>query len=235
MWAPPKLIVLRTTTEQTTRSLNMNTNRVWMTACLSLLCASGALAQPTISQSQTTLLIRSDETAFISVDGRSVGTAQAYSPMETPVLPGNHLVSAVALTGLDRSDQSVRVGGGERTIVLIGLRKAEAPQQQQAVQQKQNAQSQQCRDQLQAKRAEYTAAVQNYMKELQQARDSAQAAQLSSGSQSGPQWLQGLNGALSGIQKMDAAQHQNNAEVLKIQVDQLRQDVSDLQRCAATQ
>jgi hypothetical protein len=218
----------------------MKTNRILTAAGIGLLLAFGAVAQSIPAPSQTTLLIRTDENAIVSVDGKSVGMVQAYSPLETPVTPGSHLVSATAVAGSGRSDQSVQVGSGQRAIVLVELLKAGLQQQQQTLDQQQKAQQaqqkQQCRDQLQAKRAEYNTAVQKYTWELQQAQESAQMAQLSgNSSQGGPQWLQGINGVLNGVQKAQATQHQTNAALLKVQVDQLRQEVSDLQRCAGTQ
>ena len=205
-------------------------------AAFCLLLTSVAMAQSVTSPSQTTILIRTDEPALLSVDGNSIGMAQAYTPLETPVLPGNHLVTATAVAGSARSDQSVQAAPGQRAIVLFELFKARSQQQQLTQDQQQKTdlaqQKQQCRDQLQAKQAAYNDAVQKYTWELQQAAQSTQSAQLSSMQQGGPQWLQSLNGVMAGAQQTMAATHQKNAALLKVQVDNLRQEISDLRRCA---
>src|SRR5271166_1467546 len=119
-----------------------------LVAGVALLLPLAAPAQSTTPQAPASLLIRTDETALISVDGKSIGMAQAYLPMEAPLTPGNHLVSAVALAGTERSDQVVQVGAGQRAIVLLDLGKARQQQAQQTQEQqqkeKQLQQKQQC-------------------------------------------------------------------------------------------
>jgi len=181
----------------------------------------------------STLLVRTDEAATVLVDGHVAGVAQAYVPFETPATPGNHLVSAVALSGPGRTDQAVQVQPGQRSIVLMDLSKIRLQQQQQASDQQQKAQKslqqQQCRDQLAAKRVEAGKAMDQYLSEQQQASESAQLAQLNKGSSSGPQWLQVLNATTAGIGDGQAKAHQANAALWKTKSDQLNQQIAQLQ------
>jgi hypothetical protein len=165
-----------------------------------------------LGQSGSTIVVRTDQAALISLDGRTAGTAQAFAPFETPATPGTHQISAVLLGGTESSEQTVQVNAGQRAYVLLSLTKAHPLQSQppQDEQQKElaAAQKQQCRDQLQAKRSEYNNLVQQYMSEMQQAAQAQQLAQLNDNASTGPNnWLGALNKTLGSYNKSQVTVH----------------------------
>ncbi len=204
---------------------------------------------------QSSILVRTDEMASVTIDGRPVGTAQPDTPLEVPVEVGQHLVTATSPAGT-RFQQAVRVSPAERAIVLADLAKVRLSERKQAEQDqdreqdrlerqrereeraeekaRQDRERAQCQQDSAQLRAAYQQKAGQYNELMQQIRQSKlQVEQAKRSQANGPEWLRGLGGMVNDLSERQTAKLESIAEELKMQIDEIRSRLSELGRCSA--
>jgi hypothetical protein len=195
------------------------------------LCAAGLLAQ-------TAIVVRADEAAQVSIDTDIHRFLIAYLPVEITVLPGKHLVSVVSVAGPGRYDKVVEVNSGKE-FVLADLAKVRADKKAQEIASETQEKRQQDHETAQSERAEcqqrknqlqqqYQTLMNQYQAEMSQVQQANQLAQINGNTAGQGGIAGGLAGIMRGLSSGMAQQHQQKANMLQMQMQQVQMRVSAL-------